>query len=64
MIKDYTIRGFKVYKIFDTSGKIFEIQKSSDAEHNCIWIGNNHFNRLHIFKILLLLIKFVITGKL
>lgn len=64
-----TERGFSLGEFQDTYGSRCSIQKSSNAEINCIWLGNNKGVRMHLDADLALelaeyLIRFARTGEL
>lgn len=64
-----TERGFSLGEFEDTYNSSCSIQKSSNAETDCIWLGNNKGMRMHLDADLALelaeyLVRFARTGEL
>jgi hypothetical protein len=68
MKKEQTDRGFDLIKFKDLYGKECELQKSSLAEFDAIWLGigmySMHLSKKHVRKLLPHLIKFLLTGEI
>ena len=64
-----TDRGFRIIRFKDYYNCECSIQKSSLADIDCIWLGTDDATRMHLtrkqcFKLVKILLKFVLTGRL